>query len=208
MHYDQGYENAFWDGAQMVFGDGDGEIFGDFTASVDVTGHELTHGVTQYTANLAYEGQSGALNESHLRRLRLPGQAVHLGQSADEADWLIGADLFTAGVSGVALRSMKAPGTAYDDPARQGPAARPHGRLRRDRPTTTAASTSTPASPTTPSTWPPRPSAATRGRRRADLVRHPHFRRVVRDSTFDDFAKATQASAQPSSAPTPRRSPL
>ena len=64
MHYDRGYANAFWDGAQMVFGDGDGEIFGNFTGSIDVTGHELTHGVTQYTANLSYEGQSGALNES------------------------------------------------------------------------------------------------------------------------------------------------
>ena len=64
VHYDRGYANAFWDGAQMVFGDGDGEIFGNFTGSIDVTGHELTHGVTQYTANLSYEGQSGALNES------------------------------------------------------------------------------------------------------------------------------------------------
>jgi len=64
VHYDRDYANAFWDGSQMVFGDGDGEIFGGFTGSVDVTGHELTHGVTQYTANLAYEGQSGALNES------------------------------------------------------------------------------------------------------------------------------------------------
>ncbi|HEV7628535.1 MAG TPA: M4 family metallopeptidase, partial [Streptomyces sp.] len=64
VHYGENYGNAFWDGERMVFGDGDGEIFRDFTLPVDVIGHELTHGVTQYTANLAYFGQSGALNES------------------------------------------------------------------------------------------------------------------------------------------------
>jgi Zn-dependent metalloprotease len=116
VHYDRGYANAFWDGAQMVFGDGDGEIFGNFTASIDVTGHELTHGVTQYTANLAYEGQSGALNESISDVFGSLAKQHALGQSTDEADWLIGAGLFMPGVRGDALRSMKAPGTAYDDP--------------------------------------------------------------------------------------------
>ncbi|MFI6833317.1 M4 family metallopeptidase [Kribbella sp. NPDC050241] len=116
VHYDRGYANAFWDGAQMVFGDGDGEIFGGFTGSVDVTGHELTHGVTQYTANLAYEGQSGALNESISDVFGSLAKQHNLGQSTEEADWLIGAGLFQPGVQGVALRSMKAPGTAYDDP--------------------------------------------------------------------------------------------
>ncbi len=116
VHYDRGYANAFWDGAQMVFGDGDGEIFGNFTASIDVTGHELTHGVTQYTANLAYEGQSGALNESVSDVFGSLAKQRALGQSAADADWLIGAGLFLPGVQGVALRSMKAPGTAYDDP--------------------------------------------------------------------------------------------
>ncbi|HET6989242.1 MAG TPA: M4 family metallopeptidase [Kribbella sp.] len=116
VHYDRGYANAFWDGAQMVFGDGDGEIFGNFTSSIDVTGHELTHGVTQYTANLAYEGQPGALNESISDVFGSLAKQHHLGQSTDEADWLIGAGLFRPGVQGVALRSMKAPGTAYDDP--------------------------------------------------------------------------------------------
>ncbi|MEU4287408.1 M4 family metallopeptidase [Kribbella sp. NPDC026596] len=116
VHYDRGYSNAFWDGAQMVFGDGDGEIFAGFTGSVDVTGHELTHGVTQYTANLAYEGQSGALNESISDVFGSLAKQYHLGQSTEEADWLIGAGLFMPTVQGVALRSMKAPGTAYDDP--------------------------------------------------------------------------------------------
>jgi Zn-dependent metalloprotease len=116
VHYDRGYSNAFWDGAQMVFGDGDGEIFAGFTESVDVTGHELTHGVTQYTANLAYEGQSGALNESISDVFGSLAKQHQLGQSTEEADWLIGAGLFMPTVQGVALRSMKAPGTAYDDP--------------------------------------------------------------------------------------------
>ncbi|MGW7681199.1 M4 family metallopeptidase [Kribbella sp. NPDC054772] len=116
VHYDRGYANAFWDGSQMVFGDGDGAIFGNFTSSIDVTGHELTHGVTQHTANLAYDGQSGALNESISDVFGSLAKQYALGQSAADADWLIGAGLFLPGVQGVALRSMKAPGTAYNDP--------------------------------------------------------------------------------------------
>ncbi|MEV5080222.1 M4 family metallopeptidase [Streptomyces sp. NPDC056159] len=115
VHYDENYNNAFWNGEQMVFGDGDGEIFLDFTIPVDVIGHELTHGVTQHTANLAYFGQSGALNESLSDVFGSLIKQYTLGQTATEADWLIGAGLLAPGVSGTALRSMKAPGTAYDD---------------------------------------------------------------------------------------------
>ncbi len=116
VHYGVAYDNAFWNGAQMVFGDGDGLYFNPFTASVDVIGHELTHGVTQYTAGLTYVGQSGALNESVSDVFGSLVKQLHLGQRAEEADWLIGDRLFTSKVHGVALRSMKAPGTAYDDP--------------------------------------------------------------------------------------------
>lgn len=116
VHYGQNYDNAFWDGKQMVYGDGDGKLFVEFTKSLDVTGHELTHGVTQYTANLDYQGQSGALNESVSDVFGSLIKQYHLGQTADQADWLIGADLLAPGVKGTALRSMKAPGTAYDDP--------------------------------------------------------------------------------------------
>ncbi|MFG2571470.1 M4 family metallopeptidase [Streptomyces sp. NPDC048481] len=115
VHYDEGYNNAFWNGEQMVFGDGDGEIFLDFTNSVDVIGHELTHGVTQYTANLTYYGQPGALNESMSDVFGSLIKQYSLGQTAAEADWLIGAGLLAPDVTGSALRSMKAPGTAYDD---------------------------------------------------------------------------------------------
>ncbi|WP_415950258.1 M4 family metallopeptidase [Streptomyces sp. KLOTTS4A1] len=115
VHYGEDYGNAFWNGEQMVFGDGDGEIFLDFTIPVDVIGHELAHGLTQYTANLAYFGQSGALNESVSDVFGSLIKQYTLGQSADRADWLIGAGLLAPGVRGKALRSMKEPGSAYDD---------------------------------------------------------------------------------------------
>ncbi|GAB3441489.1 hypothetical protein GCM10027517_17580 [Phycicoccus ginsengisoli] len=116
VHYGQDYDNAFWDGTQMVFGDGDGRVFTRFTVAVDVIGHELTHGVTELTAGLTYQGQSGALNESISDVFGSLVRQRAEGQSAAEADWLIGKGLFTPQVKGVALRSMKAPGTAYDDP--------------------------------------------------------------------------------------------
>src|SRR6266536_826739 len=83
--------------------DGEGLVL---TSSVDVPGHELTHGVTQYTANLSYQGQSGALNESISDVFGSLAKQHNLGQSTAEADWLIGAGLFTDSVQGVALRSM------------------------------------------------------------------------------------------------------
>src|SRR5215470_3819417 len=118
VHYSNNYDNAFWNGQQMVFGDGDGQIFRRFTIAIDIMGHELTHGVTGDTANLDYQGQSGALNESvsDVFGSMVKQFAASPQQTASQADWLIGAGLFTSRVHGVALRSMKAPGTAYDDP--------------------------------------------------------------------------------------------
>ncbi len=116
VHYMQKYDNAFWNGQQMVFGDGDGDLFNRFTIALDVIGHELTHGVTGSEANLTYLGQSGALNESISDVFGSLVKQYSLNQTADQADWLIGQGIFTAKVHGVALRSMKAPGTAYDDP--------------------------------------------------------------------------------------------
>jgi Zn-dependent metalloprotease len=117
VHYSTDYDNAFWEGSQMVYGDGDQRLFSTFTGPLDVTGHELTHGVTQYSGGLDYNGQSGALNESLSDVFGSLVKQYHLGQTADQADWLIGQGMFTAQVHGVALRSMKDPGTAYDDPA-------------------------------------------------------------------------------------------
>jgi Zn-dependent metalloprotease len=116
VHFGQQYDNAYWDGQQMVFGDGDGVLFNRFTIAVDVIGHELTHGVTGATANLSYQGQSGALNESISDVFGSIVKQYTLNQTAEQADWLIGAGLLAADIDGVALRSMKAPGTAYDDP--------------------------------------------------------------------------------------------
>ncbi|MCX4822970.1 M4 family metallopeptidase [Streptomyces sp. NBC_01142] len=115
VHYEENYGNAFWDGDQMVFGDGDGEIFLDFSIPVDVIAHELAHGLTQYTANLSYFGQPGALNESMSDVIGSLVKQYTLDQRADQADWLIGAGLLAPRITGVALRSMKEPGSAYDD---------------------------------------------------------------------------------------------
>jgi len=116
VHYGKKYDNAFWDGAQMVFGDGDGKLFNRFTISVDIVGHELSHGVTEDEAQLAYFNQAGALNESVSDVFGSLIKQYALKQTADQADWLIGAGLLTDQVNGKALRSMAAPGTAYDDP--------------------------------------------------------------------------------------------
>ena len=115
VHYGRDYDNAFWDGERMVFGDGDGEVFTGFTGSLTVIAHELTHGVTEHEGGLEYSGQSGALNESVSDVFGALAEQHSLGQTADEATWLIGAGIFTTAVQGVALRSLKAPGTAYDD---------------------------------------------------------------------------------------------
>lgn len=117
VHYERNYDNAFWDGAQLVFGDGDGRVFDRFTKPVEVLAHEFTHAVTQYAAGLVYQGESGALNE-HVSdvfaacvKQRLLGQ-----EDPATADWLIGEGIFMPSVNGRALRSMAEPGTAYDDP--------------------------------------------------------------------------------------------
>lgn len=115
VHYDGDYNNAFWDGSQMVFGDGDGLLFTDFTKSLDVIAHELAHGVTEFASGLEYHNQSGALNESMSDVFgSLVKQWVRT-EAADQADWLIGADIFTPEIDADALRSMKAPGKAYNN---------------------------------------------------------------------------------------------
>ncbi|MGH7411733.1 MAG: M4 family metallopeptidase, partial [Candidatus Methylomirabilis sp.] len=115
VHYGRNYDNAFWNGRQMVYGDGDGELFNRFTIAIDVIGHEMTHGVTQYEAGLEYQDQSGALNESFSDVFGSLVKQHKRRQTAKDADWLIGKGLFAPGVKGKGLRSMKEPGTAYDD---------------------------------------------------------------------------------------------
>ncbi len=118
VHYGTDYDNAFWNGQQMVYGDGDGVLFDRFTKCLDVIGHELTHGVTQFTAGLEYANQPGALNESMSDVFGTLIKQYSLKQSVTQADWLIGAGLLIPkpGTNRTALRSMKEPGTAYEDP--------------------------------------------------------------------------------------------
>lgn len=116
VHYGQDYDNAFWDGDQLVFGDGDGQVFERFTKPADVLAHEFTHGVVQYTAGFTYQGQSGALNESVADVFASMSIQYAAGQTVDQATWLIGEGLFVPGINAIGLRSMLEPGTAYDDP--------------------------------------------------------------------------------------------
>jgi Zn-dependent metalloprotease len=127
VHYGDNYPNAMWDGRRMIFGDGDNDLFSRLTQSIDIVAHELTHGVTQYTANLEYRGQSGALNESMSDVFGSLVKQWSLSQKAADADWLLGAECWTPNIDGDALRSLKNPGSAYDAPRdRQGPPAGAH----------------------------------------------------------------------------------
>jgi Zn-dependent metalloprotease len=122
VHYGSSYDNAFWDGTQMVYGDGDGSEFTYFSGDLDVVGHEMTHGVTENTANLNYSNQSGALNESMSDILGVLIETydkynVKNGGtwSFNSADWVVGDDIYTPGTPGDALRSLANP-TLYDQP--------------------------------------------------------------------------------------------
>jgi Zn-dependent metalloprotease len=111
IHYDKKYDNAFWDGRRMIYGDGDRKIFGSFTSDPDIIGHELTHGVTQFEANLDYHLQAGALNESFSDIFGIMIKQRLLNQDVKQSDWLIGENVLLG--NEYALRSLKAPGTAY-----------------------------------------------------------------------------------------------
>jgi Zn-dependent metalloprotease len=115
VHYGTRFENALWNGRQMVYGDGDGRIFHRFTASVDVIAHELTHGVTQFSAALGYTGQTGALNEHLSDAFGIMVKQYVLRQTAHQSDWTIGTELFGPDVNARGVRSMANPGSAYDD---------------------------------------------------------------------------------------------
>jgi Zn-dependent metalloprotease len=114
----QPMNNAFWDGGQMAYGDGDGEVFQGFTRSLDVVGHELTHGVQSFTSNLLYRGQSGALNEHFSDVFGILVRQWRRKESATEASWLIGREVLVPAPTRRGIRDMEHPGTAYrDDPA-------------------------------------------------------------------------------------------
>ncbi|WP_438432677.1 M4 family metallopeptidase [Gorillibacterium sp. sgz500922] len=106
VHYSKNYNNAFWNGTQIVYGDGDGSTFISLSGDLDVVGHELTHGVTENTAGLDYYGEPGALNESF---------SDIIGNSIQGTNWLVGDDVYTPGTAGDALRSLSNP-TLYGQP--------------------------------------------------------------------------------------------
>ncbi|MFX3675391.1 MAG: M4 family metallopeptidase [Paenisporosarcina sp.] len=111
VHYGRNYNNAFWSGSQMVYGDGDGTQFIPLSGALDVIAHELTHAVTDTTADLVYQNESGAINES---MSDIFGTLVEYHFN-NNPDWLIGEDIYTPATSGDALRSMEDP-TVYGDP--------------------------------------------------------------------------------------------
>jgi Zn-dependent metalloprotease len=114
VHHGDPYNNAQWTGTEMIFGDGDGTTFACFTTALDVIAHELSHGVTRHEANLAYKGESGALCESFSDVMASLVKQFKLGQDVKKADWLIGKGMLVA-FPKQAFRSLKAPGTAYDN---------------------------------------------------------------------------------------------
>jgi Zn-dependent metalloprotease len=117
VNFGADFNNAFWDGVRMTFGNGDGVVFKDLTGDLDVPAHELTHGVTQYTAGLNYTNdQTGALNEAFSDMFGSAIDAWANNRDADSHNWLIGEDIMADDLHGEALRSMAEPGTAYDDP--------------------------------------------------------------------------------------------
>jgi Zn-dependent metalloprotease len=114
VHHRRHFNNAFWDGSQMAYGDGDGQIFRTFI-ELSVIGHEMTHGMVQFSGGLVYQGQSGALNESFSDVFGTMTRQYVEKTGVCESDWLIGKGILGPEVSGTALRSLKLPGTAYSD---------------------------------------------------------------------------------------------
>jgi vibriolysin len=113
VHYSSGYNNAFWNGAQMVYGDGDGTTFGPFSRSLDVVAHELSHAVTERSANLTYANESGALNEATSDILGASTESWKYGV-VDSRTWKIGEDCYTPATAGDALRTMNDPAASGD----------------------------------------------------------------------------------------------
>ncbi|UVK35734.1 M4 family metallopeptidase (plasmid) [Mesorhizobium sp. AR10] len=116
VHFGIGYNNANWNGSQMLYGDGDGAIFVDFTRSNDVICHELTHGVIQHSLQLVYSNEPGGLNESMSDVFGAMFRQWMAGQTVATADWLIGKDIVgpQAAANGLTcLRDMASPGNAH-----------------------------------------------------------------------------------------------
>lgn len=110
VHVGKNFANAFWssDGGFMAYGDGDGVVMTDLTRSLDVAGHEMTHGVTSQTARLIYMDESGALNEAFSDFF---GVVIAARARKKEPDWAIGKTIFKNERRLVGLRNLKDPGS-------------------------------------------------------------------------------------------------
>ncbi|HJQ64980.1 MAG TPA: M4 family metallopeptidase [Gemmatimonadales bacterium] len=106
VHLSRKLNNAFWDGSQMVYGDGDGEIFVHLPRPLEVVAHELTHGVIAHTSGLVYRGEAGALNESFADVMGSLVKQWHHRQTARRADWLIGRQMMGPALRARALRTL------------------------------------------------------------------------------------------------------
>jgi len=116
VHLGKKYNNAFWNGEQMAYGDGDGVVFIRFTKSLDVVGHELTHGVVSNTSNLDYLNESGALNEHFADVFGSLVKQWKKKQTAAKADWLIGPDIMGPGTKAKSLRTFRDEPAYSNDP--------------------------------------------------------------------------------------------
>jgi len=114
VHYSNNYNNAFWNGTQMVYGDGDGVTFSPLSQSLDVVAHELTHAVTSSESNLVYSYESGALNEAMSDIFGAACESWSNSWVVNANTWKLGEDIYTPGTPGDALRFMDDPAAAGD----------------------------------------------------------------------------------------------
>ena len=116
VHFGVRYDNAFWNGEQMVYGDGDGRVFVRFTKSLDVVAHELSHGVVTHTCNLAYHGESGALNEHFADVFGTLVKQWKRKQTVATATWLVGEEIMGPGTKAAAIRTFEDKKAFENDP--------------------------------------------------------------------------------------------
>ncbi len=110
VHIGSKWNNAAWNGKQMLYGDGDGNLLGSLAGGLDVAGHEITHGVIEHTANLTYQDESGAINESLADIFGEISEMYSSGSYTNPSEWEMGEDIYTPNKAGDGgLRSMKDP---------------------------------------------------------------------------------------------------
>jgi Zn-dependent metalloprotease len=117
VHFSSNFSNAFWNARYMVFGDGDGQSFGEFSGALDIVAHEFTHGVTQFTSNLIYWAQPGALNESFSDIIGNSAEFFAEARGLDPAgtaDWLVSEDIDLRSDTEPGFRNMADPAEDND----------------------------------------------------------------------------------------------